>query len=141
MDIEAISYEYGSPGNPYGGRIALQLFADERFVASYHHRNLVKRWEGRVTVGTFAIACDALSSAGIPDTPRLSGLAPGEYPLELGWLRDGNWQRGETTDDTRYSKVEILASTILSVLDSNLARMPPGETTPVIEHRQVEAPR
>ncbi len=140
MDIEAISYEYGSPGNPYGGRIALQLFADDRFVASYHHRNLVKRWEGRVILGTFARASEVLSSTGIPEVHRLSGLAPGESPLELGWLRDGSWQRGETRDREKYVEIRILASSILSVLDSNLARMPPGQTTPVIEQHRVEIP-
>ncbi|HEY0250238.1 MAG TPA: hypothetical protein VGC41_01885, partial [Kofleriaceae bacterium] len=64
-------------------------------------------------------------------------LAPGQSPLELGWLRDGMWERGVTLDENKFWKISTIASTILSVLDANLARMPPGESTPVIEHHAV----
>jgi hypothetical protein len=139
MTIDAVTYAYGSQGNPYLGRIELQLYADERFVASYRHRDLASQWNGHLLAGTFAKARDAMSSAGFPEVPRIIELAPGEDPLELGWLRDGVWERGSTMDRNKFWKIRILASTVLSVLDSNLARVPPGETTPVIEHHRVEA--
>lgn len=139
MTLEAVSYCSGSPNDPYSGRIALQIFDDERFVAAYRHRQDANLWGGRLTAGTFARACEMLASAGFPVVTPVHRLVPGQYPLELGWLRDRRWERGETLETDKFTPFIILTSTILSVLDSNLARMPPGETTPVIEQRRFEA--
>jgi len=138
MAIEAVSFCSGDPHDPYRGRTALQISTDERFVASYRHRQVVTLWGGRVAIGTFAKACDALSAAGFPEVQPVRELVPGQYPLELGWLRDGRWVRGETLEADKFTSFIIVTSTILSVLDSNLARMPPGETTPVVEQRHVD---
>jgi hypothetical protein len=71
--------------------------------------------------------------------PPLGELVAGESPLELGWLVDGTWHRGKVKEESNtFSNIIIIASTILSVLDSNLAGMPSGETTPVIEQHLVE---
>jgi hypothetical protein len=138
MAIEAVSYCSGGSHNPYRGRIALQIFEDERFVVSYRHRQVVKLWGGRLAAGTFAKASEALSRAGFPEVPPFQELVPGQYPLELGWLNDRRWERGETLERDKFARFIILTSTILAVLDSDLARMPPGVTTPVIEQRRFE---
>lgn len=133
MEIEALSYCRGTWQDPQHGRIALQIFNDERFVATYRHREVVHIWGGRLAAGTFARARQELSAAGFPELPPIDELAPGQHPMELGWLCDRRWQRAETLDRQRFMRFIILTSTVLSVLDSDLARMPPGETTPVIE--------
>jgi len=138
MTIEAVSYASGSSGNPYLGRISLSLYADERFAASYAHRDLTSQWEGQLVTGTFAKACEALSSAGLPNLQPIVELAPGQDPLELGWVRSGAWERGETLDRNTFWKIRVLASTILATLEANLARMPPGENTPVLNYHRVE---
>jgi hypothetical protein len=134
-----VSYERGSDTGLYFGRVSLCLFQDERFAASYRHHETAHEWKGHLAPGTFAKACTALEEAGFVAGPHAFGLAPGEYPLELGWLRDDVWQRCEVrdADRNRFFKIRVLASTILSVLDANLARMPPGETTPVTEQERV----
>jgi len=138
MAIESITDATGSPTGLYGGRTSLQLFHDERFIASYQHHEIAKQWVGELRPGTFARACDALASTGFPALPPIPGLVPGDHPLELGWLRDGRWERGQSIDRTRFASISIISSSILSVLDSNLARMPPGETTPIVEHHRVD---
>lgn len=138
MLIDAISYANGNPADPYFGRIELGLSANDRFVASYQHRTKRTQWEGALVTGTFARARDALTRAGFPSVVPFTHLIPGESPLELGWQRDGVWERGETVDDSAFFHMNAIASTILCVLDSNLARMPPGENTPVIEHHRIE---
>lgn len=138
MAIEAVSYCSGSSHDPYLGRIALQIFADERFVASYRHRQVVKLWGGQLAAGTFAKACEELSIARFPEVPPFHELIPGQYPLELGWLNDRRWERGETLDAEQFTRFVRLTSTILAVLDPDLARMPPGETTPVTQQRRFE---
>jgi hypothetical protein len=138
MAIEAVSYCSGTSNNPYRGRIALQIFDNERFVASYRHREVVDLWGGRLRPGTFTKACERLASAGFPEVPPVHELIPGEYPLELGWLVEHRWHRRETLDRHKFTQFVILTSTILSVLDSNRARMPPGETSPVIEQRRFD---
>jgi len=141
MTIDAVSYEYGSEGNPYLGRIALQWFSDERFIASYHHRALRSEWHGHLRPGSFLKVYTALLAAGFPNVPPLGELVAGESPLELGWLVDGTWHRVEVKEEsTTFSNVITIASTILSVLDPNLAGMPSGETTPIIEQHLVQAP-
>ena len=141
MAIEALTYADGSPHSPYFGRIELELLSNEQFAASYQHRALKSEWRGKLAAGTFAKACAALASSGFPNVPPLGDLVPGEHPLSLGWLSDGAWQRAKVKENASgFSKIIIVASSILSVLDSRLARMPPGETTPVIEHHLVEVP-
>lgn len=136
MMTDVVSYAYGTQGNPYLSRIELLLYVDERFVASYRHATSFPNGS-RVEPGTFAKACDALSSGGFPEMQRITELAPGQDPLELGWRRD-EWLRGSTLEARKFLTIQVLASTILSVLDSNLARMPPGETTPVAEQHRVD---
>jgi len=138
MVIEAISYCRGTSQDPNRGRIALQLFNDERFVVSYRHHEVVKIWGGRVAPGTFTRAFEALSAAGFPEVPRVPIPVPDESPIELGWLRDKWWQRSETLDRDQLASFIIVTSTILSELDSDFARMPAGETTPVIEQRRFD---
>jgi hypothetical protein len=46
--------------------------------------------------------------------------------------------QGETLDADKFTRFISLPATILAVLDPDLARMPPGETTPVTEQRRFE---
>jgi len=138
MTIESITSAHGSTTGLYGGRTSLQLFHDERFIASYQHHEIAKQWIGTLRPGTFARTCDALASTGFPQLPPLPGLSPGDYPSEFGWLRDGRWERGKSSDRSKFTSIAIISSSILSVLDSNLARMPPGEITPIVEHHRVD---
>ena len=133
MDTEALSYCRGTWQDPHHGRIALQIFNDERFVASHRRREIVNVWGGRLALGTFVKAHEMLSAAGFPEVSPIHERVPGEHPFELGWLCDRRWQRAETFERQRFTGFIILASTVLSVLDSDLAHMPPGEMTPVIE--------
>ncbi len=139
MSIEIVGYQYGSPTGMYGGRVELQMFADEHFTASYVHHEKTNRWEGRVAPGTFAKACDALSGAGFPIVPQVIERAPGQYPLVFSWFRNGTWERGETLESEMFSKFLILTSTVLALLDTELARMPPGETSPVLEQHSISS--
>jgi hypothetical protein len=121
------------------GRLELELLEDDTFVASHDHRRVKREWRGKLSSGTFAKARDALAHAGFPNVPPLGELVPGEGISVIRWLSCGEWTRALVKDDwTLFSDFIKVTSTILTVLDSNLARMPPGETTPVIEQHLVE---
>ena len=139
MTIDAVSYARGSANSPYLGRIELEVLADERFIASYQHRTAKRLWHGALEPGTFARARDVLASAGFPEVPPLGELVPGESPRLLGWRSDGTWLTAKVRENApAYTLFIVLTSTILTVLDSKLAGMPPGQTSPVIEHHLVE---
>lgn len=139
MTIDAVSYARGSANSPYFGRVELEVLADERFVASYQHRAAKREWRGTLEPGTFAKAREALARTGFPEVPPLGDLVPGESPRLLGWRSDGTWLTAKIKENaTPYAQFIALTSTILAVLDSKLAAMPPGETSPVIEHHLVE---
>lgn len=138
MSVTQIIYECGNPHSPYVGRVSLHLHYDERFEAAYEHRRTRTAWQGMLRQGTFSRACIALANAGFPSVPPLGELAPGEAPKEFAWYTDGAWQRGELREtDRRFAAFVIITSTILTVLDPKLARMPPGETTPVVDASRV----
>ncbi len=136
MNVTQISYCHGNPHNPYSGRIELLLHVDDRFEASYEHRTR-RMWHGTLVIGTFARALAALAAGGFPHSapigPRLSGTSL----LELGREADGVWDRirvGE--DDEAYGAIDVIASSIICMLEPKLARMPPGATTPILELHQ-----
>lgn len=137
-EIEAITFGHQ---HLYTGKLDLELLCDDTFVVSHDHRRVKREWRGKLLTGTFAKARLALSSAGFPNVPPLGELVPGEGVSVIRWLSEAQWQRAVVKDEwTVFSDFIKVTSTILTVLDSNLARMPPGETTPVIEHHLVEVP-
>jgi len=125
----------------YTGKLDLQLFEDDTFVAAHDHRRVKREWRGKLSSGTFGKGRDALARAGFPNVPPLGQLVPGEGIYAIRWLSGSEWTRALVKDDwTLFSDFIKVTSTILTVLDSNLARMPTGETTPVVEQHLVEIP-
>lgn len=130
MTVTKIEYGDGNPNHRSVGRIGLVLHHDERFEASYQHRDQHRAWRGTLRAGTFAHAIAVLQACGFPRSEPFGNLAPGTSITDLGWEADGAWQRiryPETT--TTYDPFVVIVSTIMSVLDGQLARMPPGASS------------
>lgn len=139
MTVSEISYERGSRYSPYVGRISLHMHDDERFEARYEHGERESSWRGTLRQGTFVRATEAMQTSGFPCVPPVGELAPGDAPIELAWCSDGIWVRCEMpTSETKFFGIRILTSSIIAALDERIARMPPGETTPVIDAQGLE---
>jgi hypothetical protein len=132
MTVTKIEYGDGNPGNRYVGRIALVLQHDEWFEASYQHRDQRRSWRGALVAGTFARAVGVLRACGFPRSEPLGNLVPGTSITDLGWEDNGAWQRIRYPDTAAtYHPFVAIVSTIMSVLDGQLARMPPGASSVV----------
>ncbi len=137
MSATQISFCNGSPSNPYSGRFELRLYADDRFEASYEHRKKRTSWRGTLVRGTFDRATAAVSDAGFPRVAPIAPVSSGSYPVELALETDGTWERIEIGEgDRTYVAISIIASSILSMLEPKIARMPPGQTTPIVDVQQ-----
>ena len=135
-DISRITFAQGRVAASRFGRIELEIASDDTFRARHETGRAWRSWRGRLVNGAFQRAVHEMTTAGFPNVKPLGPLPPGAAPRELSWDgRAGNESVRLADDDRHFDQLDMIFSSILTVLDQTLARMPPGMVTPVIEWR------
>ncbi len=133
-DISRITSAHGRVAASRFGRVELEIAANDTFQARHETGRVRRSWIGRLANGTFQRAVREMTAAGFPKVKPLGPLPPGAAPRELSWDRPTGTESAHLADDDRgFDQLDMIFSSILTVLDQTLARMPPGATTPVIE--------
>jgi hypothetical protein len=133
-DILRIASGQGRVAASRFGRVELEIASDDTFRARHETGRGLRSWRGRLVPGTFQRAVKEMTAGGFPNVKPLGPLPPGSAPRELGWDRGARNESVRLADDDRnFDQLDTIFSSILTVLDEALARLPPGVTSPVIE--------